>query len=609
MNVEKKRRTRLACNRCRERKKKCDGIEPICQSCIDHGIKDCKYQYNLDKRRPYTRSYVESLKKHIKNLEKKLEKYENNFNDSNHISSNTKSGDENNLNDINELIDCSGKFKAIDGYYHRYYGPRSAISIILNNNTPLIDTNLLLKKDKFDVLELESKPELENYLYELYFAFQNSTLVFVWKEMFFRQLKLPESERNSNFITKSLQYVMLAIGTLFDPNNKDMKFVISNQFARKARNLLESEICNPTISTVQTCGLLSLLYIYLNEDALSFYFNGAGISTSYSLGLNIGDQFVMNSDIISNEEIEQRRIVFWAMYLLERSINNIIGRPAFLKSDSMISMVPSEIGFPEYDIWENPNIKNNIYESSNILNNSNNIKKMYTRCFSLVTYTIELWIITSKPLDHIYLCFKPSSPSDLEYIVNKANIELIQFENTFPEYLTLVSIFSFQNRDKISPGIFVFQLKYQYIKILLHKIFFIRTFELPQQFNDDQIYLHKKICFESAININKLVALYGKSFKFRNFEFCTPDIICTAAIVLLFFIRNPNLNGKETNVNEENNIRSSSTKAFLKLNNSLVYISATNLWAKRCLCVIEQIKSDWEMSPFLQVSVQRPSIS
>lgn len=586
MNVEKKKRIRLACNKCRERKKKCDGNEPICQACINYGFNDCKYQYSSDRRRPYTRNFVESLKKHIENLETKLEKYESNSNDSN--TSNTKSIDSGNVNNINELIDSSGKFKAIEGCCHRYYGPRSTISVI-QNDKPLINTRPLIQKQEFEFIEIGLRPEFENYFYDLYFAFQNSTLVFVWKEMFYKQLELPESERNPNFITKSLQNVMLAIGTLFDPNNKDIKFLISNQFAKKARILLQSEICNPSISTVQTCGLLSLFYIYLNEDALSFYFNGAGISTAYSLGLNIGDQFVINNDILSSEEIEQRRIAFWAMYLLERSINNIIGRPVFLKSDSMISMVPSEIGCPEYEIWENPNINND----SIIVNNFDDKGKMYTRCFSLVTYSIELWIITSKPLDHIYLCFKPSIPSDLEFIVNKANMELIQFENTFPEYLTLTSILSFQNRDKIPPGIFVFQLKFQYIKILLHKIFFIRTFEIPQQFTEDKITLHKKICFESAININKLVKLYNKSFKFENFEFCTPDIICTAAIVLLFFIRNPTLNEGVTDIKEQNNIKLTSTKAFHDLNNSLVYISATNLWAKRCLSVIEQLESEW----------------
>lgn len=70
-----RQRTKLACNRCRERKRKCDGVKPVCGDCLKSALDDCcMYSYNLDKRRPYSKSYVESLINYIENLETKLVK-------------------------------------------------------------------------------------------------------------------------------------------------------------------------------------------------------------------------------------------------------------------------------------------------------------------------------------------------------------------------------------------------------------------------------------------------------------------------------------------------------------------------------------------------------
>ncbi|KAG0689934.1 hypothetical protein C6P40_004174 [Pichia californica] len=604
MNKEKDtvtRRTRLACVRCRERKKKCDGGKPICQSCIDNGVVNCKYLYNQDKRRPYTNNYVDSLKKHIKILESKLQKFESLPTSA--ITGSKSVGKENDndaecsmVNNINELLDYSGKIKASDGNSYRYYGPRSTVSFVIND-TPLINTRPLIKSNEIiELFELGSNPEFENHLYNLYFAYQNCTLVLIWREKFFQQLNLPKNERNPNFLTTSLQNVMLAIGTIFNSNiEKEKKFYIANQYAIRSRTFLDKEISNPLISTVQTCGLLSIFYVYLNEDSLSSYFSGAAISIAYSLGLNIGDQVVLNSEFFSDDEIELRRITFWAMYLLERTLNNMLGRPVLLKPESIISMVPSETGIPDYEQWLSPYNNNN--NNKNVESQS---LKNYTRCFSLITYSIELWIITSKPLDHIYLCFKPSIPSELEFIVNKANIELLQFENTFPEYLTFSYVVTYQNRETISPGIFLFQMKFQYIKILLHRVFFIRKFELPQQFDEEEILLHKKVCYESAMNIGKLASIYGKSFGYKNFEFSTPDMICTAAIILLFFIRYPKITSDQnSNKENESQVRNSSLNMYNHLKNGLVHIAESNLWAKRSLCVLKQLITDWGLSDII----------
>ncbi|KAG0690824.1 hypothetical protein C6P40_001084 [Pichia californica] len=629
-----KQRIKLACDRCREKKRKCDGGKPICEACLNHDIHECKYSYGTDKRRPYKKTYVDSLLKHIKYLETKLENNEQlmktvgipnsglSYDKLNTAENILQSHTENktfdleldtdfiNNNakiDINDFIDSYGKFKITNGDYYRYYGPRSTISFISNNffsiNTIQVDNNT--NNNNVIIQDLGIDMSTEHYLYDLYFAYQNSTLIFIWKELFYQQLNLPIYERDSNIISECLQYSIMAVGSIFDHKNTN-KLQQGINYAKRARKLLTDEMSKPHISTVQTCGILSLFYIFMNDDALAWHFHGCAISTAYSLGLNIGDN-AANSIFFSEEEMELRRITFWAIYVLERALNNILGRPTFLKSESIINMVPSEIGISEYEIWKNPHNDNSNSNNNNNDNNNNSGKistKIYTRCFSVMTYTIELLIITSKPLDHLYLSFKPSNPSELQFIINKANVELLQFESTLPEYLRISSITSFKNRGLSSPGLFIFQLKFQHTLILLHRVFFIRSFKTLEDANEKKILPHKKICYDSAINICRLISLYEKGFDFKNFEFNTPDIICAAAIIFLYFIKNPKLLENDASENKvevynQATVKTTAIKSFKNMEYSLQKISETNYWAKRCLFALQQIVSDQDIAIWL----------
>lgn len=604
---DKIKKTKLACNKCRERKRKCDGQKPICKACLKSNLV-CEYFHNLDRRRPYTKAYVESLQERIHLLETQLSNKEKDYERRTSINLGSSSlspcsqdikrpdvlpeVEKSNEINIEELLEAHGKFKDMRNGTYRYYGPRSTVSFI-SNDMPLINIDYTVRnKASYQVPKVGTDIENEQFLYQLYFSFQNSTLFLVWEDLFYEQLQLSESERNPMFISASLQYAILAVGSLLEHKNVD-KFSIASEYARRGRELLDKELSRPLVSTVQTCGILSIFYMFINEDSLAWHFIGSAVSTMYSLGLNIGGCIEAGGIYFSEEEVQLRQITLWGVYLLERALNNILGRPTFMKPGSITSMVPSELGIPEYEQWHNPN---------QLVLPHQNMKTIHTRYFSLITYTIELLIITSKPLDQIYLSFKPCAPAELQFFVNKADIELLNFERTLPEYLRLSHMLSLNNQETISPGIFVFQLKFQYIHILLHRIFFIRHLDMHDQVTDDQIVSHKKVCYNSALNIAKITLLYEKNAGFDGFDFSTPDIICTAAIILLYFIKHPVLESSQSMENKQKKpydpktIKTTSQSIFESLNYSLIAISKSNLWANRCLCVLNQLILDWDIA-------------
>src|ERR1700734_393551 len=56
-----------ACDRCRSKKIKCDGIRPCCSQCANVGF-ECKTTYRLS-RRAFPRGYTESLEERVRGLQ------------------------------------------------------------------------------------------------------------------------------------------------------------------------------------------------------------------------------------------------------------------------------------------------------------------------------------------------------------------------------------------------------------------------------------------------------------------------------------------------------------------------------------------------------------
>lgn len=62
----KRRRVAIACDHCRRRKMRCDGLQPMCTYCLDHGI-TCVYQ-QPSQRVQVSRHYLDSLTKQVEEL-------------------------------------------------------------------------------------------------------------------------------------------------------------------------------------------------------------------------------------------------------------------------------------------------------------------------------------------------------------------------------------------------------------------------------------------------------------------------------------------------------------------------------------------------------------
>ncbi|VUC22993.1 unnamed protein product [Clonostachys rosea] len=65
----KRRRTALACEECRDRKRKCDGVKPICGACKNRSTAQCIWKQERNSKGWWSNSYVQELKNRIRELE------------------------------------------------------------------------------------------------------------------------------------------------------------------------------------------------------------------------------------------------------------------------------------------------------------------------------------------------------------------------------------------------------------------------------------------------------------------------------------------------------------------------------------------------------------
>ena len=67
--LSRRRRVAVACDHCRRRKMRCDGIQPVCTYCSNHGIA-CVYQ-RMSQKILVSKHYLDSITKELEELRRK----------------------------------------------------------------------------------------------------------------------------------------------------------------------------------------------------------------------------------------------------------------------------------------------------------------------------------------------------------------------------------------------------------------------------------------------------------------------------------------------------------------------------------------------------------
>ncbi|KAF8941599.1 hypothetical protein BGZ58_005549 [Dissophora ornata] len=354
----KRKRLTQACDPCRKKKIKCDGVKPSCANCTKlHGT--CSYLPSMKKRGP-RQGYIELLEKRLDKMEQLLQHgpapVDPELLDSKSILSSrlrpgnrrplSPTGDGGSQSDSNARADPEERyFGTTSGYtlqhteYDKQSDPNKGIA-----GPKYSSQSTLPRKERKDLIygikdEIPRKDILD-HLIELFFDSIYFQLPIIHQGTFMKQYK-------EGKVSPNLLNAMCAAVARFS-NHPDVvttpAFLAGEPFATNVRGMVVDSIDIPTVSNVQALLFLSMYEYGAARGPRAWMFGGMAMRQAQELGLNREDSspvFHLKGDWIMRET---RRRTFWACFLMDVLASSSSGRPRMIdeRDCEVLLPLPSE---------------------------------------------------------------------------------------------------------------------------------------------------------------------------------------------------------------------------------------------------------------------------
>lgn len=229
--------------------------------------------------------------------------------------------------EVDDLADALGCFTLGDAGELRFFGASSNFSIIQNHSLRVASSVDARSRGVAAARAMpdffEPSDELRDHLLELYWRWQNSWQYIVARESFVMDLYVHKSGR---FCTPLLLTAMLGFASRYSSRpelrtNPADANTAGETLVAQARTMLHHEYEAPTTSTVQAAGLLGLYWASLDREGLGFMYIGMASRMAMNLGLHSDCSAYISRGIISEEDVEARKIAFWGIYVLDKYVS------------------------------------------------------------------------------------------------------------------------------------------------------------------------------------------------------------------------------------------------------------------------------------------------
>ncbi|KAF9300232.1 hypothetical protein BGZ74_008124, partial [Mortierella antarctica] len=342
--IRRKRLTQ-ACDPCRKKKIKCDGLKPSCGNCGKIDVQ-CTYLPSMKKRGP-RQGYIELLEKRLDKMEKMLQ----------HGPSAAILDPE--LLDSTSILDsplrpamASDREKKSDTSpttpEARFFGSSSMFSDYLTsgeiNVDPVLDNTLdsnnvsRPKRPLYGIREEIPRKDILDHLLNLFFDSVYYQFPILHPATFMQQYKEGKVPPNLlNAICASVARFSNHPDVLTTP-----AYLAGEPFATNVRGELFDSIDIPTVSNVQALIFLCMYEYGVARGPRAWMFGGMAIRQAQELGLNREDSspiFYLRGDWVVRET---RRRTFWACFMIDVLSSSSSGRPRMIDERDCEVLLPSE---------------------------------------------------------------------------------------------------------------------------------------------------------------------------------------------------------------------------------------------------------------------------
>ncbi|KAG9065859.1 hypothetical protein KI688_002156 [Linnemannia hyalina] len=333
----KRKRLTQACDPCRKKKIKCDGLKPSCANCAKLELQ-CTYLPSLKKRGP-RQGYIELLEKRLDKMEKMLQHGPGAIDpDMLDPPSGHRPGADATNNDGINSDKRTGD--------HRYFGNTSALSQYheLKTTPPASLTGttagaqIRSKRPIYGIRDEIPRKDILDHLVTLFFDSVYYQFPIIHPDTFMKQYR--EGKVSPNLLNA------ICAGVARFSNHPDVvttpAFLAGEPFATNVRSAVIDSIDIPTVSNVQALLFLSMYEYGAARGPRAWMYGGMAIRMALELGLNREDSspvFYLKGDWVMRET---RRRAFWACFIMDVLASSSSGRPRMMDERDCEVLLPSE---------------------------------------------------------------------------------------------------------------------------------------------------------------------------------------------------------------------------------------------------------------------------
>ncbi|CAK7232073.1 hypothetical protein SEUCBS140593_008137 [Sporothrix eucalyptigena] len=221
----------------------------------------------------------------------------------------------------------------------RYFGPTSSLHLAES-----VTSSILLREPAAthtggvqwqDVVSTS----LQDHLFELYWTYQHQVIPIIHKEAFLQDFKSGQTKYCSKLLVHCILARAAAISDrpdiramalVEDEVNEDPPLLV-----RRCADLLDAELNQPGITTLQSLELLSEIYCVVSNDTKGWMDAGGASRLAFELGLHSDMDGFSGGTTLSCVEQEVRQICFWSCFSFDRQWALYLGRPQMIKLDDV----------------------------------------------------------------------------------------------------------------------------------------------------------------------------------------------------------------------------------------------------------------------------------
>ncbi|PYI18152.1 hypothetical protein BO99DRAFT_387114 [Aspergillus violaceofuscus CBS 115571] len=429
----------------------------------------------------------------------------------------------------NQLSCRLGRLQVMHDGQLRYYGSTSNLNLldILVGVAPPCSTNA--QKGAHEVLksaELDFPVEIsfEEHLLKLYFTWQDPCLHVVDEQVFWRSRAQDlYDDLDTPYYSNTLVNAMCAIGAAYEPRYHP-SFVtfprsLAEFFGDRAKVLLELELENPSLATVQALVILGGYEASCTRDTRGWVYSGMAMRLAFDLGLHLDMAPYVAKGIIPSESAEIRRLTFWGAYMSEQFWGWYLGRHT--RSPLPVITVQkldgcNNSGAKRWEPYGSPTASDNIAAFPNTL------RKLSSEWISLYDLPLPL-------TDVLYGCSSIST-REMQKLAADTVEKLKSWKADLPAEL---SVDESESGVQPLPHVLALHMQYYQVMIHCHRPYISHVLQ-PQPPQGPGSGHARMTCIESAISIAKLLALYERHYSFRRANYLIVSFVFSAALILIF---------------------------------------------------------------------------